>query len=347
MKHHHITRILLIFLAWIALFTLVVACGSQPSEEQETKSGESEDFLSDLPDLLPVELSEGGKLRVVATTSIVADIVSEVGNGSIELTALMPANVDPHSYEPTPADLRAVSEAHVVFVNGLGLEEFLEEMLENVGTGVPVISLSAGLDALSFGEEFEGEDQASEHPDEEHNHGTYDPHVWFDPTNVMVWATRVGQALSLLDPEDVSFFERNVEQYHEQLRQLDQWIFVKVSELPEGDRKLVTDHRVFGYFAARYGFEIIGAVIPVFSSAAEPSAREIAELQESILDENIDVIFVGEFINPKTVEAIVKDTGIELVPLYTGALSEEEGPAGNYLAFMRYNVQSIVDALLE
>jgi len=347
MKHHHKTRILLIFLIWIALFSLAGACGSQPSEEQEAKSGESEDFLSDLQDLLPVELSEGGKLRVVATTSIVADVVSEVGNGSIELTALMPANVDPHSYEPTPADLRAVSEAHVVFVNGLGLEEFLEEMLENVGTGVPVISLSAGLDALSFGEEFEGEDQASEHPDEEHNHGTYDPHVWFDPTHVMYWATRVGQALSLLDPEDVSFFERNVEQYHEQLRQLDQWIFVKVSELPEGDRKFVTDHRVFGYFAARYGFEIIGAVIPVFSSAAEPSAREIAELQESILDENIDVIFVGEFINPKTVEAIVKDTGIELVPLYTGALSEEEGPAGSYLAFMRYNVQSIVDALLE
>ena len=163
----------------------------------------------------------------------------------------------------------------------------------------------------------------------------------------MVWTDRVAQALSILDPVNGALYEENAREYQEQLQGLDKWIFEKVSQIPEEDRKLVTDHRVFDYFAARYGFEVVGAVIPVYSSAAEPSAQEITELQSQVDDLGLKAMFVGVSVNPNVVQALVEDTGIKMVPLYTGSLSEPQGPAGSYIAFMKYNVESIVNALSE
>jgi len=338
---------LVILTIMIASCIVLGSCSSLESKDEHALSDGGESYFSDTSDLSSLELPEGEKLRVVATTSIVADVVSNVGGEALELTTLMPANVDPHSYQPTPADLRAVSEAHVVFINGLDLEEFIEEMLQNAGGDVPVISLSEGINALVIGEGSEHGDDGDEASEGEHKDGTYDPHVWFDPANVLIWVDRVVITLSNLDPEKSSGYETNGQVYKEELLVLDGWIEEMVSKVPEENRLLVTDHRVFEYFATRYGFDVVGAVIPVFSSAAEPSAREIADLQESIRDLNIKVIFVGVSINPGIVEAIVQDTGTQLVLLYTGSLSDKEGPAGNYLALMRYNVESIVSALLE
>jgi ABC-type Zn uptake system ZnuABC Zn-binding protein ZnuA len=133
----------------------------------------------------------------------------------------------------------------------------------------------------------------------------------------------------------------------EELSALDDWILGMVEQIPEADRKFVTDHMVFGYFAARYGFEVVGAVIPVFSSAAETSAKEIADLEAKVSELGVRVLFVGVTVNPAIVRAVVEDTGIELVPLYTGSLSDPDGPAGSYIALMRYNVESIVSSLLD
>ena len=304
-------------------------------------------FLSAPQALSPVELAEGEVLRVVATTNIVADVVLNVGGAGIELTTLLPVNADPHAYEPTPQDLKAVSNAHVIFINGLGLETFLEEMLKNTGSGVPVISLSEGLDVLTFEEGLEHQDAVSDEPEEGHDHGVFDPHVWFDPTNVMAWAERVADTLTILDPGDSLLYETNAEAYHKQLQDLDEWIFTRTSSLSAEDRKLVTDHRVFDYFARRYGFDVVGAVIPVYSSAAEPSAQEIAALQLKVQELEVKALFVGMTVNPKVVRAVVEDTGIEMIPLYTGSLSDSQGPAASYIDFMKFNVHSIVDALLE
>jgi ABC-type Zn uptake system ZnuABC Zn-binding protein ZnuA len=308
---------------------------------------EGEDLLSDLESLSPVDLAEGEILRVVATTNIVGDVVSNVGGAAIELTTLLPVNADPHAYEPTPGDFRAVSDAHVVFINGLGLEVFLEEMVRNVGGDVPIVSLSEGIDALTFGEDLQHEEDVSTGDEEKHDHGAFDPHVWFDPTNVMVWTDRLAKALSILDPVNHALYEKNARDYQEQLQDLDEWIFEKISQIPEEDRKLVTDHRVFDYLAARYGLDVVGAVIPVYSSAAEPSAQEIAELQSQVRDLGVKTLFVGVSVNPNVVQALVEDTGINMVSLYTGSLSEPQGPAGSYIAFMKYNVESIVNALSE
>lgn len=329
-------------------FCVVLASCTSSTPSGEVGMGQGTDsLLSDPQDLSALDLGAGEKLRAVATTNIIADVVSNVGQAAIELTNLIPINADPHAYEPTPRDLRTISEAHVVFINGLGLEEFLEEMLENSGADVPVVSLSAGIDPLEF---WEGSQQLQGSEDNlggGEDHDAFDPHVWFDPTNVSLWTDRVVQTLSVLDPRNRSIYQSKANVYKEELSTLDDWIFGMVERIPEADRKFVTDHMVFGYFAARYGFEIVGAVIPVYSSAAETSAQEIADLEARVRELGVKVLFVGVTVNPTIVRAVVEDTGIELVPLYTGSLSDPDEPAGSYIALMRYNVESIVSSLLD
>jgi ABC-type Zn uptake system ZnuABC Zn-binding protein ZnuA len=317
--------------------------GDHPSEEKEGEDS----FLTSLDELSSADLQEGEKLRVVATTNIVADVIAIVGGESIELTALMPVGTDPHAYEPTTGDLRTISQAHVVFINGLGLETFLEEMLSNAGSEAAIVSLSEGIAARAFSEEDSDETDTGGDVHENHSHGSFDPHVWFDPSNVMIWVENAAQTLSTMDPANNGVYQENARTYGEKLQALDSWIGEMVSRIPQENRKLVTDHLAFGYFAERYGFEMVGAVIPVFSSAAEPSAQEIAALEESIRELGVRAIFVGTSVNPKTVQAVAEDTGIQMCTLYTGSLSEPDGPAGNYLDFMRYNVETIVNALVE
>jgi ABC-type Zn uptake system ZnuABC Zn-binding protein ZnuA len=325
----------------------VVACTTSTLSENTETGHEGQDFLSDPEALSPVDLVEGEILKVVATTNIVGDIVSNVGGSSIELTTLLPVNADPHAYEPAPGDLQAVSNAHVIFVNGLGLEVFLEGMLENAGVGVPVVSLSEGIEALTFGKEVQNVEGSSEDLNQGHDQGSFDPHVWFDPTNVMVWTERVAETLSILDPANGALYVGNAAKYKEALVDLDNWIMEQVSVVPEADRKFVTDHRDFDYFAVRYGFDVIGAVIPVYSSAAEPSAQEIAELQLKVQEFGVKTLFVGMTVNPNIVRALVEDTGIDVIRLYTGSLSDPLGPAGSYIDLMKFDVESIVNGLLE
>jgi ABC-type Zn uptake system ZnuABC Zn-binding protein ZnuA len=324
----------------------LVACGgSTPSgviNEQNNLN-----LLSEPEGLSPAELEEGEILRVVATTNIVGDVVSHVGGAAIELTILLPVNADPHAYEPTPQDLKAVSTAHVMFINGLGLEGFLEDMLKNVGSDALVISLSEGFAPLAFGESLQTQPVPSDTHESDHAHGVYDPHVWFDPTNVMVWTDRIAEALSALDPQNSEFYRGNAEDYIEQLKDLDEWIFERVSLIPIENRRLVTDHRVFEYFAARYGFDSVGEVISAYSSAAEPSAQEIVDLQRKVSELGVKAIFVGVTVNPNVVRAVVEDTGVEMIPLYTGSLSDPQGPAASYIALMKFDVNKIVNALLE
>lgn len=281
-----------------------------------------------LPELSPVPLDEGERLRVVATTNIVADVVSNVGGDRIELVGLLPIGVDPHAYEPTPQDLRAVADADVIFANGVGLEAFLSELIENAGGDAPVIPLSAGLDLLEMVQE--------KGPD---------PHTWFDPSNVVVWVRNSERALAQLDPGNAEFYAANARAYVQKLEALDAWIREQVAQVPEDRRKIVTDHRVLGYFTRAYGFEMIGAVVEAFSAAAEPSAQELVVLENNIQQYGVPAVFVGRTVNPKLAARVADDTGIQLVPLYTGSLSEAGGEAGTYLDFMRYDVAAIVAAL--
>ena len=343
----NITHRSLILLAVVALVLFPASGCRSASTTTPTDGHESHD---EMPALSPVSLGEGEKLQVIATTSIVADVVQNVGRDLIDLTTLMPLGTDPHAFEPTPKDAAAVADAHVVFVNGAGLEVFLDDLLESAGEGATVVAVSYGVELRQFEggqaqahepEEHEGEQEADEHGHD----SSFDPHTWFDPNNVMVWTQNIAHTLSALDPDNAEAYAANASTYEAELRALDAWIHEQLAQVPEGNRQLVTDHTALSYFAHRYGFEQIGAVFPGYSTLAEPSAQDLAKLEDTIRAFDIEAVFVGLTINPDLAERVADDTGTQVVFLYIGSLSEPGGPADGYISFMRYNVVAITEAL--
>ncbi len=280
--------------------------------------------------------ASNGKLTVVATTTLIGDVAAKVGGDLIELSVMMPAGVDPHSFEPAPADLSKVADADLVLVNGIEFEGFLEKLIENAGDEAKVVTVSEGIETIAFVEAVD------EHADD---HGEYDPHVWHDPNNVIVWVNQMADALSARDSANAATYRANADAYISKLQTLDTWIKEQIAQIPETNRRLVTEHGTLGYFAARYGFEVVGAAIPGFSTLAEPSAQELAELADDIRDLDVKAIFVGNTVSANVASQIAQDTGIQLVPIYTDSLSPADGPAASYLDFMKFNVEAIVSAL--
>jgi ABC-type Zn uptake system ZnuABC Zn-binding protein ZnuA len=280
-------------------------------------------------------------LQVVATTSIVGDVVSQVGRDLIELSVLLPVGTDPHSFSPTPQDIAKIAEADLVFANGAGLEEFLDNLIESAGAEDKVIFVSDGIDFLVL-ESGEHED---DHSVEGHEHQSIDPHTWTNPNNVMVWVHNIEQKLSVADPKNSSAYASNADAYTAKLQDLDAWIRQQVAEIPKVNRRLITDHTLFGYFSEEYGFEQVGALIPGFSTLAEPTAKELADIEDAIHALDVKAIFVGNTVNPVLAERVAEDTGTLIVFVYTGSLSEYNGEAGSYLEYMRYNTKAFINAL--
>jgi len=271
----------------------------------------------------------GEQVRVAVTTSIVCDVVREVGGDDVTVTMLFPFGADPHTFEPTPMEMAALFGTQTVFVNGGGLEAFIDPLLESVG--VPIVSVSDGISLRTFAP---GSDEQ----------GT-DPHVWFDPANLIIWAENIARTLARLDPEHEDGYVSGALRYEQTLRDLDAWIASEVATIPQESRTLVTDHEDFAYFASRYGFELVGAVIPSSSTLVEPSAQGLATLEAAIRDRGVRAVFAGTTVNPILAEQVAKDTGIRIEFLYTGALTAPGGPASTYLELMRYDVQTIIRAL--
>lgn len=276
--------------------------------------------------------ARGAALRILCTTTIVGDVVRAVAGPEALVTVLVPPGVDPHTFQPAPGDARAIEEADLAFQSGAGLEASFATIL-SAARG-PVIDLSAGL-ALR-GRESEARDDA---------HALVDPHVWFDPYHVAAWVRAIESALTTADPAQAEQFAERAAAYRAELEALDAWIREATAELAPENRQLVTDHEVFAYFAARYGFEQIGTVFPGTSTLSEPSARDLALLEDAIRASGVRAVFVGTTVAAGLAEQVAADTGTRIVFLYTGSLSEPSGPAATYLDLMRYDVRAIVDAL--
>jgi len=272
-------------------------------------------------------------LTVVATTTIVGDVVRQVGGERIHLVVLLPVGADPHTYEPRPSDAAAIQDAAVIFMNGLELEHSLEPVITANATG-KVITVSDGIDVLPFSA------QAGE---EAHSAG--DPHVWMDPNNVMVWVKNIEKALAEIDPQGASIYQSNADAYLQQLSALDAWIKTEVNGIPLEKRKLITDHQSLGYFARRYGFDLAGLIIPSISTDASVSAADLAAVEKEIKDSGIRTIFVEKNSNESVAAQITADTGTTYVTIYTGTLGDEKSGAATYLDFMRINVTAIIDGL--
>lgn len=272
-------------------------------------------------------------LNVVATTSIVGDVVAQVGGDHIHLQVLLRAGTDPHSYSATPQDAARLADAGVIFANGAGLETFLQPLLESSGAADRLVEVSNGIELQQMSGDQHADEQGS------------DPHTWTDPNNVKIWVENIRKALSTADPDNSADYQANAEAYIRQLDELDGWIREQAAQIPEGKRDLVTDHMEQGYFAKEYGFNLVGALIPGYSTLAEPSAKELAQIEDAIRSLGVTAVFVGNTVNPTLAERVAADTGTRLVYIYSGSLSPADGEASTYLDYMRYNVNAIVGAL--
>lgn len=317
------------------------ACTSSASPATRVEESQVESVES-LPVLAPVELVAGQKLRVVATTNLVADAVARIGGDAIELAALLPPGADPHGYQATPDDLRAISDAHLLFINGLGLEESLESLLDEAQA--KTVPLNVGVETLTFGdEEHAGEHE--EEAEEVHHHTGSNPHTWWSIAAVTQWTHNIEETLSAIDPANAEQYAANAAAYRTELAALQNELDELIGQIPGAERKLATDHDTLAYFARDFGFQVVGLIVPSFSTLAEPSAQHLAALQDQIRAEDVKAIFVGSTVNPRQAEQLAQDLGIRVVPIFTDSLSAADGPAPNYLAFMRHNAGAIRAAL--
>lgn len=307
------------------------------------------------------------KLNVIATFSILGDIVQNVGGDRVEVTTLVGPDGDAHVFQPAPADAQAVAGADVIVANGLGFEGWMDRLVEASGTTAAIITASETVMPLAFAEEehrddhaegeahdhdhkhAEGEAHDHNHAKEEaghegHDHGAEDPHAWQSVTNVALYVGNIARGLAAADPEGAETYKANAAAYMAELDVLDAEIKAAVAALPEDRRTVVTSHDAFGYLAAAYGLTFVAP--QGVSTEAEASAQDVAGLITQIRDAGIAAVFVENIADPRLLEQIAAETGAKIGgTLFSDALSGPEGPAGTYLTMMRHNIGLLTAAL--
>ena len=265
--------------------------------------------------------SADGKLQVVATTTHVADFARAVGGDDVSVDQLLKPNADPHDFEPRPSDVKSLSGAKVVVANGLGLDAWIGDVAKKSGTDAPIADLSERIPVRRPG----------------------DPHWFQDPINVEDAVKKIRDRLTEADPSHERDYARNTLEYIKRLETLNTGIERCMSAVPASERKLVTDHDAFGYFAARYDIQVIGAVIPSQTTQAQPSARDTAELARTIEREDVQAIFPEESLNADVAKALAKQTGVTAqYSLYGDTLGPAGSPGATYLGMMEANADAMV-----
>jgi manganese/zinc/iron transport system substrate-binding protein len=279
----------------------------------------------------------GGSIRAVATTTIVADAVRQVGGDRVEVVSLMGPGIDPHLYRARESDLQKLLEADIVFYVGHQLEGKMAEVLAQVGKQKPSVALAERIDPTRL------------LPAEEDFPGVHDPHIWFDVGLWMEAVKVVQDALMDLDPSRAEVYRANAQRYLQKLEELDRWVREEVERIPPGQRVLITAHDAFKYFGKAYGFEVHG--LQGVTTEVEASVADIRALAELIVQRRIPAIFVEETVPVRFLRALqeaVRARGFEVViggELYSDALGAPGTPGETYLGMVRHNVETIVQAL--
>ena len=279
---------------------------------------------------------------VLAGASYLADIAQNVAGSRLTVMSLLPLGADPHSFEPTPRDARSVAESRVIIINTPGFEPLVDALVRSAGSSdLVVIEAAAGLVGRrpQSGEVAGGaDDQGKKSAGRE-----VDPHFWLDPVKVIAYAENIAKGLSAIDPGGEQTYKMNAEAYAQRLRELDTWIAGQVATIPAARRLLVTNHESLGYFADRYGFEIVGTVFPTLGVEGTPSAKQLVALVAAIRASGAPAIFLEAGSSADLARQVARETGVEVVTdLYTHSLGVQ---APTYLDMMRWNVNRIVEAL--
>ncbi len=291
-------------------------------------------------------------VKAVASFSILADMVRNVGGDRVEVTELVGPDGDAHEFNPTPADAKKLARADIFFVNGLGFEGWMERLETSSGFEGATVVASTGIKPREMHEEHgdhaSGDDHDAgheEHPEyHDHDHGDMDPHAWQDLANGEIYVANIRDGLIAADPGGKAIYEANAEKYLAALKAEDAAVKTALGALPQSRRRIITSHDAFGYFGDAYGLEILAP--EGVSTASEPSAKDVATIIRQIRKDKIPAVFLENVTNAKILEQIATESGAKIGgTLYSDALSGPDGPAPTYLDMFRHNVGTLTAAL--
>jgi zinc/manganese transport system substrate-binding protein len=281
---------------------------------------------------LPPELghADTAKLKVAATITVLGDMVKQVGREHVMLTTLVGSDSDVHAFEPTPADVRALSGADLVVVNGFGLEGWIDRLIKASGYKGTVVTASRGVAPREI---------------KENGQPITDPHAWQDLRNGALYVRNIEAGLAAADPVHATAYHAAATAYLAQIEAMDAYVHQEIGKVPPTQRKVVVSHDAFGYFSIAYGVDFLAAA--GLAEHAEPSAADIRKLIEQVRRERIKVLFTENALSPRLMAQIGRETGARIGgTLYVDALSEPTGPADSYLGLFRHNVPLLRDAML-
>ncbi|MCB0876258.1 MAG: metal ABC transporter substrate-binding protein [Solirubrobacterales bacterium] len=267
----------------------------------------------------------GGGVSVVATTPQVADLVRNVAGDRAEVTQILPANADPHEYEPTPSDAEALAGADLIVRSGGEVDDWLDQLVESSGTDAPVLVLIDHVKTVT-------------------TDGDTDPHWWQDPRNAVLAVAAIRDEVDDVDPGGAGAYDANARRYIGEIERLDRAIASCIDRVPPAQRKLVTSHDALGYYAARYGIDVIGAAIPALTTQAQASAGETSDLIALIRSEEVNAIFPEAGVSPALEQAIADEAGATVGgQLWADTLGPEDTAAATYLGSLRANTRTLVE----
>lgn len=313
-------RAAMIFLAGVALSL----CGSAAMAAQPTAKTASK--------------PPSKRLQVVATFSILGDMVREIGGEHIVLNTIVGAGADAHSFEPTPRDIQALAKAQVLVLNGLDFEGWLPRLVQSSGFKGAQVMASKGVTVRQLAE------APGHHHEDGHHHGDVDPHAWQSLSNGMIYAQNIADGLAQAAPAHSAYFKNRAKLYIEQMKKLDTEIKQAFADIPPEKRRVITSHDAFGYFERAYGIHFIS--VAGLSNDAEPSAKDVAAIIDRAKNEHVAGVFVEQGLNPRIVEQIARETGAKVGEgLYADTLAKPDQPASTYLGMFSWNAGQLIYVL--
>jgi ABC-type Zn uptake system ZnuABC Zn-binding protein ZnuA len=275
----------------------------------------------------PTSRPSAAGFRILTTTTVLADLAQNVAGDLATVESLLPPGADPHTYEASPSDVAKVSDSALLIVNGAEYEHSLQPIIDNAEGQRQIITASAGLESEATGE-------------------TINPHFWVNPRFMITYIENIRDGLIQADPAHADTYTANAEAYNTRLNDLDAWAEEQISRLPPDRRLLVTNHDALGYFADRYGLQVVGIIIPSISDEAGTAAAQLASVIDTIKSTGAPAIFLDEVESQSLANQVAAETGAEVVDdLYFESLSAANGPAPTYLEMIRHDVTRIVAAL--
>lgn len=296
---------------------------------------------------LPAPSAEAAPRQVVATFSVLGDMVKEVGGPDVHVATLVPPGGDAHVYQPKPGDAKAIARADLVVVNGLGMEGWIDRLIAASGYKGRIATASESVRPQTMADDDAADVEHADHDaktDDSKPHIVTDPHAWQNVANGAIYIRNIATALGAMDPDHAPAYEARAKAYLAQLKELDAWVKAQIATVPPEKRRVITSHDAFGYFATAYG---IGFLAPLgLSTEADPSAAHVGALIKQMRAEHIRALFIENMTDPRLVQQLAREAGAVVGgTLYSDSLSKAGGPADTYVKMFRHNVPAMVAAM--